>query len=162
MPENWDSLSAARWQQPPQQAYWDTKLRQARHVPPAGLLLGNNLANSLPVFLTPKLLSTHLHILGSTGVGKRFLMEAIIKSLILQGHGVVLIDPHGDLYHRLLSFCSWLSLQKPQLQLHRRVVPFDVADTRNIIGFNPVARNSRVMTYQVVALMEAIRKCFGA
>ena len=89
------------------------------------------------------------------------MMEAILKSLILQGHGVVLIDPHGDLYHRLLSFCAWLSLRKPELQLHRRVVPFDVAETQNVIGFNPIARNSRVMTYQVVALMEAIRKCWS-
>jgi hypothetical protein len=162
MPENWDNLSAARWQQsPPSKDHWEHQLRQARHIPPAGLLLGTNLDNSLPVFLTPKFLSTHLHILGSTGVGKSFLMEAIIKSLIMQGCGVVLIDPHGDLYHRLLAFCAWLSLQKPQLQLHRRVVPFDVAETQNVIGFNPVARNARVMTYQVVALMESIRKCWG-
>ena len=78
-----------------------------------------------------------------------------------QGYGVVLIDPHGDLYHRLLAFCTWLSLRKPELQLHRRVVPFDVAGDQNIIGFNPIARNSRIMTYQVVALMEAIRKCWA-
>ncbi len=143
MPENRDTLSTARWQRSsPSQDYWQTKLQQARHVPPAGLLLGKNLSNSLPVFLTPKLLSTHLHILGSTGVGKSFLIEAIIKSLILQGYGVVLIDPHGDLYHRVLAFCTWLSLQKPELQLHRRVVPFDVAETQDIIGFNPVARNA--------------------
>src|SRR5437868_4698259 len=161
MAEHWDSLATARWQSPPSQDHWERRLQQARHIPAAGLLLGTNLASSLPVFLTPKLLSTHLHILGSTGVGKSFLMEAIIKSLILQGQGVVLIDPHGDLYHRLLNFCAWLSFQKPQLQLHRRVVPFDVAETQRIIGFNPVARNARVMTYQVVALMESIRKCFG-
>lgn len=162
MANNWDSLSPARWQQSPaSQDHWEKRLQQARHIPPAGLLLGTNLASSLPVFLTPKLLSTHLHILGSTGVGKSFLMEAIVKSLILQGCGVVVIDPHGDLYHRLLSFCSWLSLQKPQLQLQRRVVPFDVADTQDVIGFNPVARNARVMTYQVVALMESVRKCWG-
>src|ERR1700693_4099410 len=162
MPERWDSQSPARWQQSsPPQDHWESRLQQARHIPPAGLFLGTNLANSLPVFLTPKLLSTHLHILGSTGVGKSFLMEAIIKSLILQGCGVVLIDPHGDLYHRLLAFCAWLDLQKPQLQLNRRVVPFDVAETQNIIGFNPVSRNARVMTYQVVALMESIRKSWG-
>jgi hypothetical protein len=71
------------------------------------------------------------------------------------------IDPHGDLYHRLLSFCAWLSLRKPELQLHRRVVPFDVAETQTVVGFNPIARNSRVMTYQVVALMESIRKCWS-
>lgn len=162
MSEHWGDLSAARWQQPSSTPdHWEQRVLRARHIPPAGLLLGDNLSNSLPVFLTPTLLSTHLHILGSTGVGKSFLIEAILKSLILQGYGVVLIDPHGDLYHRLLAFCAWLSQQKPELQLHRRVVPFDVADTENIIGFNPVARNARVMTYQVVALMESIRKAWG-
>jgi hypothetical protein len=89
------------------------------------------------------------------------MLEAILKSLIMQGFGVVLIDPHGDLYHRLLGFCAWLSLRKPELELHRRVVPFDVAETKNVIGFNPISRNSRVMTYQVVALMESIRKCWS-
>jgi hypothetical protein len=162
MSKHWADRSASRWQQPrPAQEHWNRKLQQVRNMPPAGLLLGTNIANSLPVFLTPKLLSTHLHILGSTGVGKSFLIEAIIKSLILQGYGVALIDPHGDLYHRILSFCAWLSLQKPEARLHRRLIPFDVAETRNIIGFNPVARNARVMTYQVVALMESIRKCWG-
>src|SRR5438270_8873789 len=162
MSESWEDLSPSRWQQTPSSPeHWERKLRQARRVPPAGLLLGTDLSTSLPVFLTPKLLATHAQILGSTGVGKSFLIEAMIKSLILQGYGVVLIDPHGDLYHRLLGFCAWLSLQKPELQLHRRVVPFDVAETQQIIGFNPVARNARVMTYQVVALMESIRKCFG-
>jgi hypothetical protein len=161
MPENWDSPSIARWQQPPPPDHWERRLQRARSIPPAGLLLGSNLATSQPVFLTPALLATHLQILGSTGVGKTFLMEALIKSLIMQGFSVTVIDPNADLYHRLLAFCAWLSLQKPQLQLHRRVVPFDVADTRNICGFNPVARNARVMTYQVVALMESIRKAWG-
>ena len=141
--------------------YWQSKLERSRMTPSAGLLLGGDLASALPVFLTPEILRTHMHVLGSTGVGKSFFLEAAIKSLILQGYGVALLDPHGDLYDRILSFCAWLSIQKPQLQLHRRVVPFDVSETRRIIGFNPIARNARVMTYQVVALMEAIRKCFG-
>src|SRR5260370_27830187 len=42
-----------------------------------------------------------------------------------------------------------------------RVIPFDMAESRKIIGFNPVQRNARVMTYQVLALMEAIRKVWG-
>src|SRR5258708_35788333 len=99
MPENWDNLSPARWQQTqPSHAYWERKVQQARQIPPAGLLLGSNLANSLPVFLTPTLLATHLQILGPTGVGKTFLMEAIIKSLIIQGFSVTVIDPNADLY----------------------------------------------------------------
>jgi hypothetical protein len=158
----WEQLPVARWQQPLSSAdHWDRRLTQARVMPPAGLLLGHDISTSLPVFLTPRLLSTHLELIGATGVGKSFLMEALIKSLILQGYGVAVVDPHADLYHRLLAFCAWLSLQKPKLGLHRRVIPFDLAETRELIGFNPVARNARVMTYQVVALMESIRKCWG-
>jgi hypothetical protein len=87
--------------------------------------------------------------------------EGIIKNLIMQGHGVCVIDPHGDLYHRTLDFCTYLDRTQPRRRLSHRVIPFDVSDTRNVIGFNPVQRNARVMTYQVVALMEAIRKCWG-
>src|ERR1035438_9128318 len=144
---HWDqTFPTPAWEPPAApEAYWEKKLERARATPRAGLLLGSNLASSLPVFLSPEILRTHMHVLGSTGVGKSFFLEAVIKSLILQGHGVILLDPHGDLYHRILTFCAWLSIQKPQLQLHRRVVPFDVAETANIIGFNPVARNARVM-----------------
>jgi hypothetical protein len=163
MASHWDSpLTTPVWKQPVDvEPYWSKKVERSRMTPTAGLLLGSDLASSLPVFLTPEILRTHMHVLGSTGVGKSFFLEAAIKSLILQGYGVALLDPHGDLYDRILSFCAWLSIQKPQLQLHRRVVPFDVSETRRMIGFNPIARNARVMTYQVVALMEAIRKCFG-
>ena len=160
---HWDSeFPAPAWKPPADPApYWESKVERSRITPSAGLLLGSDLASCLPVFLTPEILRTHMHVLGSTGVGKSFFLEAAIKSLILQGFGVALLDPHGDLYDRILSFCAWLSIRKPHLQLHRRVVPFDVSETRRMIGFNPIARNARVMTYQVVALMEAIRKCFG-
>src|ERR1022692_1630699 len=102
-----------------------------------------------------------MHVVGATNVGKSFFLEGIIKQLIVQGHGICLLDPHGDLYHRLLRFCAYLNTVQPELNLAQRVIPFDVADTANILGFNPVARNARVMTYQVVALMESIRKCWG-
>jgi hypothetical protein len=102
-----------------------------------------------------------MQVLGSTGLGKSYFLEGIIKSLIEQGHGLCLIDPHGDLYHRTLDFCAHLDRVQPKRQLSRRVIPFDVGERKKIIGFNPVQRNARVMTYQVLALMEAIRKVWG-
>jgi hypothetical protein len=162
MSTKWEELSPAPWQQRlPAGEHWDRKLAQARSIPPGGLLLGSNLTNSLPVFLTPNILSTHLEVIGATGTGKSFIMEAILKTLILLGFGVTVLDPHGDLYERILAFCAWLSPRRPDLRLDRRVVPLDFAETRRVMGFNPIARNARVMTYQVVALMESIRKCFG-
>jgi hypothetical protein len=48
MPENWENLSVAPWEQPqPLQDYWERKLQHARQVPPAGLLLGNNLGKNI-------------------------------------------------------------------------------------------------------------------
>jgi len=103
-----------------------------------------------------------MHICGATGTGKTFFMEGVLKHLIRAGHGVCVITPHDELYNRLFSYCAHLNMTRPELGLAERVIPFDINDMRRIIGFNPVARNSRVLTYQVIALMEAIRKCWGA
>ncbi len=159
----WDKeLAAAPWQTAAEPTeHWAKRLQAARSMPAAGIRIGTDINTGLPSFITPEILRTHMQVIGSTGVGKSFFLELLIKALILQGHGVTVIDPHGDLYHRILTFCTWLSIQRPDLQMHRRVIPFDVAETQNIIGFNPVGRNARVLTYQVVALMEAVKKCWG-
>lgn len=107
-------------------------------------------------------LKTHMHVVGATGVGKSFFLEGVLKNLILDGHGVCLIDPHGDLYHRVLDFCAYLNIERPDLKLSKRVIPFDIAERQHILGFNPIQRNARAKVYQVVALMEAVRKCWGA
>lgn len=125
------------------------------------LLLGHDAASGETATITPSHLSTHMHVLGASGVGKSFFLEGMIKTLILQGKGVCLIDPHGDLYERVLDFCTWLHVRYPKQRIVERVIPFNVAERQHIFGFNPVARNARVMTYQVVALMEAIRKAWG-
>src|SRR5579883_610139 len=94
---HWDSpLPTPTWKRSSEAAsYWGKKVERSRMIPAAGLLIGSDLASSLPMFLTPQILRTHMHVLGSTGVGKSFFLEAAIKSLILQGYGVALLDPHG-------------------------------------------------------------------
>jgi hypothetical protein len=44
----------------------------------------------------------HLHLLGKTGRGKSTTLEHIIMHDIEKGHGVAVIDPHGDLIERIL------------------------------------------------------------
>jgi hypothetical protein len=148
--------------------YWQRQLELARQadedqaaLSPDAILLGSNLATGRPLAIVPEMLRTHMHVVGATGVGKSFFLEGIIKSLILQGHGICLIDPHGDLYHRILDFCAYANAASPELSLAGRVIPFDIAETRQLLGFNPVQRNARIKVYQVVALMEAVRKCWG-
>ncbi len=160
---HWDEpLPPAKWEDLEDAGvYWEKKIRQARDSSSSGIKLGRSLSTKLPVFITPNLISTHMQVVGSTGVGKSFFLEGIIKNLILQGHGVCVIDPHGDLYRRVLDFCAYVDVVQPERNLAQRVIPFDIAESRQILGFNPMQRNARVMTYQVLALMEAIRKVWG-
>jgi hypothetical protein len=134
---------------------------EALATPSGGIKLAKNTHTGESVFIVPKQLSTHMHVLGSTGVGKSFFLEAVIKQLIQSGQGVCLIDPNGDLYERVLDYCVYLDQQQPERKLSQRVIPFNIAESRYILGFNPAARNARVMTYQVLALIEAIRKVWG-
>jgi len=39
----------------------------------------------------------HMHVIGTTGKGKSKLLEHMIYQDITFGHGVALIDPHGNL-----------------------------------------------------------------
>ena len=45
----------------------------------------------------------HTYVIGKTGAGKTTLLRNLILQLIMQGHGVGLIDPHGDLAEELLD-----------------------------------------------------------
>lgn len=171
-------MSPYRWDETPPLSPWETaedpdvhwqrRLEAARKASdPAlemgsdGILLGSRVGGGQLVSITPAILSTHMHVVGATGVGKSFFLEGIIKRLIEQGQGVCLITPHEDIYERLIDYCAVVHHARPELGLARRVIPFDISNTRQILSFNPVARNARVMTYQVVALMDAIRKCWG-
>src|SRR5258708_5461924 len=150
-----------KWEEPEDTGRFEKRRLAYRDKPASGMRVGTSLSNDLPVFITPRQLSTHMEVIGSTGLGKSYYLEGMIKSLIMQGHGVCVIDPHGDLYHRVLDFCAYLDGLQPERKLSSRVVPFDIAESTQIIGFNPMQRNARVMTYQVLALMESIRKVWG-
>ena len=45
----------------------------------------------------------HIYIIGKTGSGKTTLLRNLLIQHIRLGHGVGLIDPHGDLAEELLN-----------------------------------------------------------
>jgi hypothetical protein len=45
----------------------------------------------------------HVHVIGQTGSGKTTLLKNLIIQHIIAGHGVGVIDPHGDLAEELLD-----------------------------------------------------------
>ena len=46
----------------------------------------------------------HMYFIGKTGMGKSVLIENMVIQDILNGHGVALADPHGDLVEKVLNF----------------------------------------------------------
>lgn len=74
----------------------------------------------------------HMYILGKTGTGKSTLLESLIRQDILRGHGVALLDPHGDLVEKVLS--------EVPTERSDDLIYFDATDASNPLGFNPLER----------------------
>lgn len=74
----------------------------------------------------------HVHVLGKTGSGKTTLLRNLLVQHIEAGHGVALIDPHGDLATSLLD-C---------IPPHRTddLVYFNPADFEFPVGLNVLAK----------------------
>src|SRR3989338_10243438 len=70
----------------------------------------------------------HMYIIGKTGMGKSTMMENMMLHDIYSGHGVGLVDPHGDFAEKIIDF----------IPSHRinDVVYFNPADINFPIGFN--------------------------
>lgn len=73
----------------------------------------------------------HIYIIGKTGSGKSTLLRNLIIQHINQGHGVGLIDPHGDLAEELLNHIP------PRRADH--LVYFNPGDLDFPIGLNVLA-----------------------
>ncbi|MEQ1849370.1 MAG: type IV secretion system DNA-binding domain-containing protein [Candidatus Peribacteraceae bacterium] len=73
----------------------------------------------------------HMYVIGKTGMGKSTLLENMIHADIHAGHGVGVIDPHGDLIESILRFI-------PSSRTND-VVLFDPADRDYPLSFNMLA-----------------------
>jgi cytochrome c553 len=72
----------------------------------------------------------HLYVVGKTGSGKSRLLQLLLISDIINGHGCCLLDPHGDLAQELLQY-----IPKERI---KDVVYIDPSDKDFPIGFNPL------------------------
>jgi len=74
----------------------------------------------------------HMYIIGKTGVGKSTLQENMIINDILSGHGVAVVDPHGDLVEKIIKYI-------PSYRVND-VIYFNPSDINYPIAFNVVER----------------------
>ena len=74
------------------------------NVSDEGTLIGytQQADTEVPVFIPDRQRLNHTHIIGKTDKGKSLLEEHMILSDIKEGHGVAVLDPHGDMARDLL------------------------------------------------------------
>src|SRR3989339_1307512 len=70
----------------------------------------------------------HMYLIGKTGMGKSTILENMIIQDIHNGHGVCVIDPHGDLVEKVVDFI-------PANRIND-VIYFNPADLDFPIAFN--------------------------
>ncbi len=108
-------------------------------------------AYSIP--LTYEDRKNHVYIVGATNMGKSTLMHRMIHQDILNGKGVGVIDPHGDLIRDILR--TSISPER-----EKDVVHFALRDTDFPIGLNLLATPDGVSAYssinQTLKLMQMI------
>ena len=81
-----------------------------------------------PVCLLNEDRRKHIYIVGQTGTGKTTLLQTMILHDIREGHGVCVIDPHGDLFRQLLG--------KIPKERTEDVIIIDPNDTDFPVGLN--------------------------
>lgn len=97
----------------------------------------------------------HLYIVGKSGVGKSKLLELLIRQDVAYGHGLCLIDPHGDVIDAILDFI-------PENRIDD-VCIIDPSDAEHPVSFNPLANIDPSFKHQLTqGLIEVMEKQFGA
>ncbi len=97
----------------------------------------------------------HLYIIGKSGVGKTKLLELMLRQDITYGHGLCLIDPHGDVIDAMLDYI-------PEERIED-VCIIDPADIDFPASFNPLSNVDPMFKFQLTqGLIEVFQKQFGA
>jgi len=120
------------------------------------LTLGRIVGTGRTLGMSAEQRRTHMHVVGSTGSGKSKFLEHCIRQDIVDGRGLCLIDPHGELAGDLLSWISLLPYPPKRF--------YYIAPNRDdwTICYNPLHRNVEDDWFLVNALKIAVVKCWGA
>lgn len=102
-----------------------------------------------PVYIDLEDRRRHVYIIGKTGVGKSVLLQDMAIQDIKAGHGVCVMDPHGDLIDDIVKYIPPGRAED--------VIYFDPADTERPMGLNLLEANTEeqkhFMTTAIINLM---------
>lgn len=104
------------------------------------------------LYLSTEDRSTHLYVVGSSGVGKSKALATWILDDIQNGRGCGVIDPHGDLVRDVVANSLGAS----------NVILVDLTDPDYIIGFNPLEAQEGIDPFtHTLELVEVFRKIWN-
>jgi hypothetical protein len=104
-----------------------------RRAPGNNLILGKIAGRRESLGLSSTERDKHLYICGGTGTGKSKFLENLIRQDIRNWSkskcGLLVIDPHGNLYDNLINWLAWSKLERP-------IVPIDLRQDDWVISYN--------------------------
>ncbi len=96
----------------------------------------------------------HLYTIGKSGAGKSKLLELLIHADLMNGEGIAVLDPHGDLIDAIMRYI-------PENRVND-VVLLDPGDTEFPIAFNPLEKVDEAFKMQVtIGFLQIFKKLFG-
>ncbi len=126
--------------------HWLNAKRSAApsNLPTTGLFLGRSTFRGIsrPVFVERDDRRRHTYIIGKTGTGKTEYLKSMIMQDIMNGEGVAVIDPHGDLVEDIMK------MMPPKRA--EDVILFDPSDTDRPMGFNMLEAETEQQKHFVV------------
>jgi len=99
----------------------------------------------------------HVHVVGASGTGKSTLLVSMILQDIAAGHGVGVVDPHGDLIDAILGLI-------PENRA-ADVILFDPSDPEHVVGWNMLSAHSEaekdMLSSDLVAVFRRLATSWG-
>lgn len=118
----------------PSPATLATEQPQPEAVPTLdGLRIGTDITTDKPVILSDSNRNSGVYIVGKKGMGKSDLLLNLILHDIDIGHGLAVLDPHGDLID--------YAIQRLPANKLDQIIYWDMGDTAYPFGLNPYACN---------------------
>ncbi len=92
----------------------------------------------------------HMYVIGKTGMGKTTMLENMVLQDIYNGHGIGVVDPHGDFAEKIINY----------IPAHRinDVVYINPADVEYPVGFNILEVENEEQKHLVAAGLMAVFK----
>ncbi len=120
------------------------------NIPKEGILLGHNIYRGIktPIHILPEDRLRHMYIVGKSGGGKSKFIGNMAVQDVLNGDGICVIDPHGDLAEEVLE-------RIPPARAED-VIIFNPSDLERPLGLNLLEYNPKYPEEKSFAINEMI------